>query len=197
MLVARPNGRHRGAMPEPFVQRDTRRPPQRTPRRLLLEPVGRRELLSEEAGHRWIVHAAEALPDTFDDRSADHLPRLTGTHLGRASTPAASAIRANSSRTVRGSPFDTTNACPASSCRAIERRDERVGGVGRRRSCRSVPCPSRRARVGRGGRGRRSGPTSWVSPGPHTRCGRTATTGMLGRRARASARRSAIALLVA
>ncbi len=38
------------------------------------------------------------------------------------------------------------------------------------------PRPSRAAAAARLGRGRRSGPTSWVSPGPQTRCGRTATT---------------------
>ena len=54
---------------EPLLDRDRRRPPERSLRFPLVEPVSRRELLSKEPRHGRIVGSFGPFPDLFHDRA--------------------------------------------------------------------------------------------------------------------------------
>ena len=129
---------------------------------------------------------------TASAAAAPAMAARAGTVRGDQSTPAAAVIRAMSSLTVRGSPFDTTKARLPTPGRASSAASSEVAALSTQvvsTSARPEPINGMRPLRARS----TMRPINWVSPGPMTRWGRTATTGIVGSEAARTAR-SAIAL---
>ena len=177
----------------PSSRLDLRSPTQHRAGAPLVEPVRRAQLLGQEPGERRGRRAGRAAPRPAPRRRRPARPagrapaRCGPRHAGRART-AGRAPRP----TGRGSPFETTSASPCTGPPASTAATSASTRRCRRRSCRSARHRSRSAAAGRPRPAATIRATSWLSPGPHTRCGRTASTASAGESA-ASASRSATA----
>ena len=171
---------HSASRRSPSSMRHGRRPPQIARRWPRVEPVGGSQLLGEEPGERRLVGTAQQRPDPFDDgpdprrrrrgaRRAARIRRRRPHRCRRSGHGSAAAHRWRSRTRVRrmprrGAPHRAPRRARSRRCRCTSCRR------GRRRR---RPAASRPARARSTMR-----PTSCVSPGPHTRCGRITTTAM-------------------
>ena len=161
----------------------------------LIEPVRRRQLLDQESGERGIImrrvrsrEAGPHRPQRLDRRSGDvgephgyvpgrdtHTRRPAHGGTGAAGPGPTGQPPARISATGRGSPLVTTRACPRPSRqRSNAASNASTALVTYVVSISAAPEPTS------GSLPRRARSTiraiNWLSPGPHTRCGRMATT---------------------